>query len=199
MKSGCTILSLTLVVWFPAAVSAQPSGEPQRKPLPRVAGADTLEGAPRPDAGRLGVNGPRGPGILTRIPSTACGEQGIAVGVLPPLRPRYVDGAGGNSCPGRRHDGRDGGKAGVRGARLRGNPLRLPRGRARGQQRRHLRLSRAELHPRPGQRHPLCYRAIGRPAGPQRKLRGTGPGSDCTVGADMLASLGPATVAMRVE
>ena len=94
MKSGCTILSLTLVVWFPAAVSAQPSGEPQRKPLPRVAGADTLEGGPpRPDAGRLGVNRPRGPGILTHIPSTAGGEQGIAVGVLPPLRPRYVDGA----------------------------------------------------------------------------------------------------------
>jgi hypothetical protein len=51
MKSGCTILGLTLVVWFHAAVSAQPTGDPQRKPLPRVAGADTLEGAPRPDAG----------------------------------------------------------------------------------------------------------------------------------------------------
>ena len=35
----------------------------------------------------------RPPRIVTHIPSTAGGEQGIAVGVLPPLRPRYADGA----------------------------------------------------------------------------------------------------------
>ncbi|MCX8035815.1 MAG: hypothetical protein N3D11_01940 [Candidatus Sumerlaeia bacterium] len=38
---------------------------------------------------------PRPPavGILTRVPSKACGAQGVAVRVIPPLRPRYEAGA----------------------------------------------------------------------------------------------------------
>jgi hypothetical protein len=48
----------------------------------------------RPNDGQLpGPNALRGPGILTHIPSTVGGEQGIAVGVLPPLKPRYSNGA----------------------------------------------------------------------------------------------------------
>jgi len=40
-----------------------------------------------------GPNTPRRPRILTHIPSAAAGERGIAVGVLPPLKPRYTNGA----------------------------------------------------------------------------------------------------------
>jgi len=40
-----------------------------------------------------GSKPPGPPRIVTHIPSAAGGEQGIAVGVLPPLRPRYADGA----------------------------------------------------------------------------------------------------------
>ncbi len=35
----------------------------------------------------------RPPSVVTQIPSAAGGDQGIAVGVLPPLRPRYASGA----------------------------------------------------------------------------------------------------------
>jgi len=48
----------------------------------------------RPDAGKLrGPGAPLAPSIVTHIPSAAGGERGIAVGVLPPLKPRYTDGA----------------------------------------------------------------------------------------------------------
>lgn len=49
---------------------------------------------PRAQEGRFA--GPRllrGPRILTHIPSAAGGDRGIAVGILPPLQPRYTDGA----------------------------------------------------------------------------------------------------------
>jgi hypothetical protein len=50
-----------------------------------------------PRGPRDGLNGPpdrpRFPYVTTHIPSTAGGENGIAVGVLPPLKPRYSSGA----------------------------------------------------------------------------------------------------------
>lgn len=50
--------------------------------------------------GQLGPGTPSGgpwnhrvPRVLTHVPCPAGGERGIAVGVLPPVRPRYTDGA----------------------------------------------------------------------------------------------------------
>lgn len=58
---------------------------------PEVAMAQPL---PSADLGRSpDTEPPRPPRIVTHIPCAAGGQQGIAVGVLPPLRPRYADGA----------------------------------------------------------------------------------------------------------
>ena len=58
----------------PGAATAQPPFRPGNRPPP-------------------GLAGPRGPLVVTHIPSTAGGEQGIAVGVLSPLKSRFADGA----------------------------------------------------------------------------------------------------------
>jgi hypothetical protein len=74
MKTLLMVPSLILMLAVGVGAAAQPRDVPGDGPFP-------------------GPKGPRGPSILTHIPSVAGGERGLAVGVLPPLRPRFTSGA----------------------------------------------------------------------------------------------------------